>query len=444
MNDFTVNYQVRTVTADGASVTFRAFQNIPTVERPVEPECQVVNIFAPEEYYNGGAVNGYNAATAPVLFVVDMGGFMTARPKTPEDERFRRTSIFFYALCHGYVVVAAGCRGRMSKNSAGYTGKLPAAMVDCKAALRFIHANACAIPGDKDRIIVTGTSAGGGVAAALGLYDNDGELEEELEKLGAAKAADTVLGAALYCPVTDLDHADMAYEWQFAGIYDYHRMAMNMDEGGRPQFSKEDGVMDAERVRYSRELAALFAGYVNSLSLADRDGTALTLDDSGEGSFKEYVLAKLTAAARKAGETKTISFADHMKEITRMKTAPAFDDVTMKSFENNAFGDVNHDYAHFSDYSFANSTSADPYMAPEKCRRLANPFNYIGGGMAKYWRIRHGSVDRDIGFGTSAVMNLLLEKAGAETDYAIDWNERHGGEYDAPQLFEWIDGICGR
>ena len=31
-----------------------------------------------------------------------------------------------------------------------------------------------------------------------------------------------------YCPITDLDHADMAYEWQFNGVNDYKKMNISM------------------------------------------------------------------------------------------------------------------------------------------------------------------------------------------------------------------------
>ena len=46
------------------------------------------------------------------------------------------------ALAAGYVVVSPGCRGRDNKAADGtYYGKAPAAIVDLKAAVRYIRHN---------------------------------------------------------------------------------------------------------------------------------------------------------------------------------------------------------------------------------------------------------------------------------------------------------------
>ena len=42
-----------------------------------------------------------------------------------------------------------------------YTGKAPACIVDYKAAVRYLHAFAKDLPGDEEKIITNGTSAGG-------------------------------------------------------------------------------------------------------------------------------------------------------------------------------------------------------------------------------------------------------------------------------------------
>lgn len=64
-------------------------------------------------------------------------------------------------LAAGYVVVEPGARGRTLTDSAGtYYGTAPAAIVDLKAAVRYVRANKGVIPGNTDRIVSTGTSAG--------------------------------------------------------------------------------------------------------------------------------------------------------------------------------------------------------------------------------------------------------------------------------------------
>lgn len=55
--------------------------------------------------------------------------------------------------------------------------KYPAALEDCYAALEYMYRNADELGIDKDRIIVGGESAGGGLAAAVCLYARDrGEI----------------------------------------------------------------------------------------------------------------------------------------------------------------------------------------------------------------------------------------------------------------------------
>ncbi|MBQ6569104.1 MAG: alpha/beta hydrolase [Clostridia bacterium] len=70
----------------------------------------------------------------------------------------------------GGVVVSPGYR--MSLRA-----KYPAALEDCYAALKYMYDNADALGIDKDRIIVGGESAGGGLAAAVCRYARDkGEI----------------------------------------------------------------------------------------------------------------------------------------------------------------------------------------------------------------------------------------------------------------------------
>ena len=80
------------------------------------------------------------------------------------------------ALAEGMVVVIPGCRGRNSvatgQGSRRFDGKAPAAILDLKAAVRYIRANDGRIPGDAERIVTDGTSAGGALSALLGATGN--------------------------------------------------------------------------------------------------------------------------------------------------------------------------------------------------------------------------------------------------------------------------------
>lgn len=453
-------YTVRTMEAEGQRVTFRAFENIVCVERPVDPVYQAISIYVPECFYRGETISGYDLHTAPILFENNVGGFFPSEPRNPEHEMFGHTSTSFFALLHGYVVATPGARGRTNRTGDGkFYGKAPAGMVDLKAAARYLWANAERIPGDVRRMFSLGTSAGGGLSALLGTYDSDGDYEPLLKELGAAEVPVRLLGIGCYCPVTDLEHADAAYEWQFRGIYDYHRMHMHMDEGGRPQFSAEDGEMTVRQVELSGELAQRFPEYVNSLGLTAPDGSPLQLDEGGFGPFRDYITGKLAQAAQNAlnagelveqpgvavedGKVVRVDFQAFMKGITRMKETPAFDDVSMHSFENNLFGDETTDNMHFSSFSLERSTSEAPKMADPTVLRMMNPLSYMkpGSALAKHWRFRMGTNDRDVGFATPAILALTLQNLGCQVDYALAWREPHGGDFDLPELFQWIDAV---
>ncbi|MEU9053891.1 hypothetical protein AB0D37_26350 [Streptomyces sp. NPDC048384] len=120
------------------------------------------------------------------------------------------------ALAAGYVVVEPGARGRTLKNSAGeYYGVAPAAIVDLKAAVRYVRFNKDRIPGNVDRIVSSGTSAGGALSSLLGASGDSPLYAKHLKTIGAADASDAIFATGAWCPITDLEHADGAYEWNW-------------------------------------------------------------------------------------------------------------------------------------------------------------------------------------------------------------------------------------
>lgn len=452
------DYKVEEYTLFGETIHCRAWRDIPYVDRPVVPEYQRLNLFAPEVYYHGGTINGYTLATAPVFVPNTVGGYMPGPADEPREDRHNpgQGNAVFQALRHGYVVAAPAIRGR---SQAG--GQAPACIVDYKAAVRWLHAFADRLPGNEDRIITNGTSAGGAISALMGATGDHPDYEPYLKELGAAQASDAIFAASGYCPITNLDHADMAYEWEFAGVYDYHRKHMRKSEGGRPGFEAIDGTLTERQRRISQELAAAFPAYVNSLGLKDENGAPLTLDADGNGSFKAFLERTVLDSARRAmakgidvsgkpwlrmrgGQPVAMDFGAYVREITRMKTAPAFDDVTMTSPENNLFGTADAPYRHFTAYSMAHSLP-EGSMAPAQLIRLMNPMEYLSDAAAvkaSHWRIRHGECDRDTSLAISAILTLKLREYGYPVDYHSPWDTPHAGDYDLDELFAWIDAIC--
>lgn len=144
------------------------------------------------------------------------------------------------------------------------------------------------------------------------------------------------------------------------------------------------------------------------------------------------------------GRAAAMDFSAYVRDITRMKTAPAFDDLTMASPENNLFGTQEQPYRHFTVYSAARSLQ-DGSIAPVQLVKLLNPMDYLADPAAvkaPHWRIRHGECDRDTSLAISAMLTLKLREYGYPVDYHSPWDTPHAGDYDLNELFAWIDNIC--
>ena len=458
------HYTIEEVTLCGETVRFRAFRDLVYVEKPVNVEFQKMNLFVPESYYEGTSINGYDLLSAPVFMPNTVGGYMPGPADEPGANPFLqgKPNTIFRALQHGYVVASPAIRGRVQKGEDGhYNGKAPACVVDYKAAVRYLHFLADELPGDENKIITNGTSAGGALSSLMGSTGNHPDYEPYLQALGAADAGDDVFAASCYCPIINLEHADAAYEWQFLGVNEFRRMQMNLTEGGRPEFSAVDGDMTPEQVQTSKDEAALFPEYVNSLGLKDEQGRALTLAADGTGTFLEYVKGIVLESAQKALDSKTdlsgetwltvedgravgMDFPAYARAITRMKTAPAFDGLELETAENDLFGSENVNCRHFTKYSLQHSKKRGE-MAPEQVVRMLNPMSYVDvadAQKAKYFRIRHGECDRDTSLAISAMLVAKLRAQGCSVDYHAPWGVPHAGDYDLDELFAWIDEIC--
>ena len=89
--------------------------------------------------------------------------------------------------------------------------------------------------------------------------------------------------------------------------------------------------------------------------------------------------------------------------------------------------------------------STNHSLAERKIVKMMNPMNYIEANRittAKYWRIRHGAVDRDTSLAIPVILTTKLQNNGFNVDFALPWGQGHGGDYDPDELFAWIDMIC--
>ncbi|OUY05967.1 subtype B tannase [Acinetobacter populi] len=481
------NYSVQSVEVDGKKIAVRAYENIVYVANPVDTDYQIMNIYIPEDYFHDKSIGAYNAATAPIFFPNQVGGYMPGKPATlngrggmgggmpPMSSRDNtagqtntqtnrsgsQTNSVATALSRGYIVASAGARGRTTQNAQGiYTGKAPAAIVDLKAAVSYLHFNDARMPGDANKIISNGTSAGGALSALLGATGDHPEYRPYLTALGAAPASNAIFAVSAYCPISNLDHADSAYEWQFKGINTYKNIKMSMlDYNVQRQTS--DGTLTSDQIQYSQLLAQTFPAYLNGLKLHDTHQQLLQLDTQGEGSFKNYVKQFVINSAQKAlaqgtdlsvfswltvkdGKVVDLDFDQYLHYLGRMKTPGAFDGRDLSTGENQLFGTEKIDKQHFTDFAQTHNNAANATQADAQIVKLMNPNPYIGlaqSNTASHWRIRHGSKDSDTSLAIPVILATLLENKGYDVDFALAWDKPHSGDYDLTELFSWMDQI---
>ena len=468
------NYESMSTTVDNKEIKYRAFEYIPYVANPIDIDQQYMNIYVPEEYFNNGTINGYNTQTAPIFMPNAVGGYMPSQAMTPKVENGKPNSVL-YALSRGYVVASPSTRGRTNKASDGnFIGKAPAVIVDLQAATAYLHANDSAMPGNANRIITNGTSAGGGVSLLQGATGNSSDFQPYLQALGAATAATNVYAVSAYAPITNLDAADMAYEWSYNGITSFNKVTMGQGElpqanvGGNsapPQRTMQRVNLNADDLSYSKMLSEHFPDYVNNLQLRDSLGRVLKLDKNGNGTFKNYVKEFIVAAANKAaakgtdlskhtylvrdnktGTIKDINWEAYNHFVSRSKAPGAFDSRSNDTGENSLFGTSTTDNNHFTITAALHDTTTnqDVYVENAKIVTMMNPMNYLGSPAAtnaRFYRIRYGTADSNTSVAIPLIVGTRAQDLGYRVDMATPFDVDHSGDYDLEELFNWMDNI---
>lgn len=465
----------------GNEVSYTAYERLYFVTHIEDSAYQFMNVYVPH-----GATQ-----QTPIFLRTYVGGYMASAAAQPQagDATGR-------ALQEGYVVVIPGSRGRNSTVVAGktdkkqgikrgqtiYTGRAPAAILDLKAAIRYLRHFDDVMLGDAEHIITDGTSAGGAMSSLMGATGNNPAYEPMLQAMSAADERDDVFASVCYCPITDLDHADMAYEWLYNGTD-----------------SRQQG--DADVLAVSNELKAMFPAYLASLNLYTPGGTLLTADN-----YLDYIKSELIRSAqiaknagadipdslgfvfseeasfgappinggmrqggmqphgdrppmrmpgggfgKKVGEyiidLDMDKYLNYVVSTQPLKTAPAFDTQGVvgqrASGENEEFGDSKGSSVNFTDYSAAKTSTA---VTPEIAANVAllSPMNFIGDGVtdvAPHWYIRHGARDRDTAFPVPINLALKLLNAGKDVNFLLAWNRPHSGDYALDELFDWIKSL---
>lgn len=485
------DYTIKTLKmVDGTEVKYKAYEGILYVTNVEDSTYQTLNFYVPKQLANGDKT--------PILLRTYVGGYMASTAKDPSS-----TDATGRALKEGYAVCIPGSRGSNSVVNDGkkdiYTGIAPNGLLDLKAAIRYLHYNDDVMPGNADLIFTDGTSAGGAMSSLMGATGNSKMYEPYLKKMGAAEASDAVFASICYCPITDLNHADMEYEWLYS--------------------CTNDGVRDLSNAQktVSEEHAAMCPDYINSLNLTTPTGEKLTADN-----YKDYLKQLLIESAHKAlqagveipdsigvifyqekfggfpggsprgtmrgnrpngqglpmmgdgrgapsfgpagarpmfnNRTDFVSdidldkYLNYVASCTALKTPPAFDSWGVldgaASAENKVFGNSKGEAAIFTEYSLRAHTGNKKATLDKAMRErvyIMNPMNFIGGDsdsqIAQHWYIRHGAKDRDTSFLVPINLATKLQNAGYDVNFALPWNRPHSGDYNLDDLFTWIQSV---
>ena len=457
-DSFTVETKIVKTSAGEKRVTYRSYMHIPYVANPVDKDYQSMNVSVPVRVDD----KDVDATNAPVLFVIGVGGYMSvnnARTGGPggtgssggqggQGGTGSVSGKADLALAAGYVVVSPGCRGRDNKATDGtWYGKAPAAIVDLKAAVRYIRHNKGIMPGNVDWIISTGVSAGGALSALLGASGNSSLYDSYLKEIGAAGTDDSIFGSACFCPITDLEHADGAYEWMY---------------GTTPSRS---GLVDQE---LSKQLKASYTLYQSSLNLQGKNGFGtITADNYDKYLMQFYLIPSANKYLKGLTDEKrneylannkwitwsdkgaTFVFADYVTHVGRMKGLPAFDDFAMKQPETVLFGNRTTEARHFTRFSLQHTSGDKSAEIDNDLQTVVNMMNAMyfisrnNSVCARYWWIRHGTSDNHTSQTVIANLATSLENRDKDVNAWLYWDAKHAADEDPEDFIAWIGNVTG-
>lgn len=448
---------------------------------PANKSYEQMGIYVPSAYMNATAnsdgstytctinttatVNGYTAATAPVVVPVNTPGYSAQSAPTGSS-----SSVATYTQA-GFVYLWPGCRGR----DAG----APTGVTDLKAAIRYfryLQTEQNAVPGNADRIFSFGHSGGGAQSSLLGASGNSSLYDDYLKAIGAdMDYKDNVCGSMCWCPITNLDEADGAYEWN-----------MGLTRSG----------LSSTDQSISKGLAASFATYVNAMGFKDPDtGSALELSSTSDGyyqtgSYYSYIMGVINDAVSRYNKYNSASVSSYSttdatalhsfcsSNKSASKGLGAFDGyASMSNPENTLFG-ISGTAGHFDSYladvvktyassyysSFTSalaSTNVDAVGKDVPTRVMMytplyylvdNTTYYSGGGkgssdVAPYWRIRTGIKQGDTSLSTETNLALALKNYDGvkDVDFETIWGLAHttaedeGESYATSNFISWVE-----
>lgn len=468
-------------------IPYYALENVVYCTDPADEQYQTFNIYVPACYMtedeNGGAalnekgifgVMGedgstimYMADEAPVIYINTINGYAAgAAPVVTASRQGQDAGYYYQFLEQGFVLVCVGARGRTSSDEMGQcNGLVPNGLVDLKAGVRWLKYNDEYLPGDSEKIVTIGVSAGGSMSALLGATGNSPMFDPYLEEIGALDATDDVWASVCYCPITNLEIADGIAEWE-NGVKTAEDEAAASGEMGADATAALSQALFNEYVAYMQELGfdlgddglsgEFYEGF--KASFEDAFNTKAELDGKASGEMAAEIDPEGTWLTWDAENGYQItSVYDYINNIwgdMRMSgNTPAFDTLDSSSMEGQVFGghfswmtqkaleSISADYPEAADYAEAYKADIESGMA-EKAK-MYNPLAFVVEGesdVAENWRFRIGGADSNVAHALAwTLYNGLNEYRDVKTDYGICYGIGHQTvEYDPYDLITWI------
>ncbi|MDE2446764.1 MAG: alpha/beta hydrolase [Alphaproteobacteria bacterium] len=125
------------------------------------------------------------AGPFPLVIFIHGGAWLAGHPAVT-NPTYRKLNFITKLLDAGYAVSRISYRFSSE-------AQFPAQLYDCKAAVRFLRANASTFQLDPKRFAVMGDSAGGHLAALVGLTCDRADLEGDIGKASASSAVQAVV-----------------------------------------------------------------------------------------------------------------------------------------------------------------------------------------------------------------------------------------------------------
>lgn len=485
------------VTLDGQALKVDRYIDLYLTNTTIDD--QKISIYVPE-----GAT-----ADSPIILCVNNSGWLAnsfnSRTQVKDGQEYSSSDDADKVgeiLSNNYVLVSYGARSRNNPAVDGvYDGHAPAIITDTKAIIRYLRYNQELLPaGNTDRIIITGTSGGGALSTVVAASGNNADYYESLYEVGAAgidkegdaytsTINDDVYGVIAYCPITDLPHADAAYEWTYGDT------RAELNAAGNETYTTENYRYD---VALSTELADSYSAYVDALGLKLDDGEALTsanledaivdlmeeeIEKTIESTGKAQMEADMAEKAEGAQDwlvinddgTFTYDYDKHLNWVasnTKLKILCAFSNYGLNweqgGNEDTLYGTPEQLYCPFEFYSWANDANAgngvgeddlsisfEEYLATEEGQDLVlqmlqtNAVGYLNGEssnestVAPYWYVRYGMNDRDSSFALETVLRYSISNCEDITsyDFGFAWLMPHKGDYDVQEAYAWLAGV---